>query len=129
MPCRDYEAETQADIKNLTEKVKVLKDKLDVRSAMLCEVMNMLESEGETRIVQGLRAGVIGLGPWWDDHKEEDRKRREEEAKKTAELVAAKMAKQKAKEEKAQKHRRRNEVRNALIARMTEEEKDAMGIK
>jgi len=104
MPCRDYEADSYYSTKKAAE-LAVQNDRL---ARIACKAMTELVKAGKADF---LVLEDDEVREWWEKHQEADRKAQEADRKAAA--------------EKARKTRLRNEV----LAKLTPEEREALGIK
>jgi hypothetical protein len=106
MPCRDYESDYYSSQKN--EQLQAQNDRL---ARIACKALTELVNAGKADF---LLLGDDEVREWWQKHQEADRLAREEQERK-----------RKAAAEKARKTKLRNEV----LARLTPEEREALGVK
>lgn len=68
MPCRDY---MENDCSSYQNDARILKQKLDNVTRLLCTVMTYLDNVDSYFVLDE----VLGLRSWWEEHKENDKKR------------------------------------------------------
>ena len=107
MPCRDYEADGYYSTRKIDE-LRVQNDRL---ARIACKALTELVNAGKADF---LLLGDDEVREWWQKHQEADRLAREEQERK-----------RKAAAEKARKTKLRNEV----LARLSPEEREALGVK
>lgn len=102
MPCQSYESNWANDYSD--EKIKKLKAECDKLARIACAAMTELEKQGREDFLVLKNEEV---GHWWAAHKEADRKERE----RIAEIE------------------RKEQVKKDALARLTDEEKELLGLK
>lgn len=102
MPCNSYESNWASD--SSVYEVRKIKREADRLARIACQAMQTLEDMGQADF---LLLKDSEVREWWVAHKEADRKAREAAAEKL----------------------RREELREAALAKLTPEERTALGIK
>lgn len=126
MPCTYYSPQEERDM--AYAEAKRQKDELDKATRLLCSVMGRLEHVYGTvqnkadfqAVVREVRLTLVDpeLAAWWTAHKAMDAAR-----------LAAEEAERKAKEERDRKIAKTKRLRKAGLAKLTAEEREALGIK
>jgi hypothetical protein len=111
MPCRSYEDDHHSGSPTDSWQYRELKEINDRLARIACKAMTELVEQGKADFLV-LRDDE--LREWWEKHQEADRKaRKAEEAKKRA----------------AEEKKRLAQLRSEVLAKLTSEEKKALGIK
>lgn len=120
MPCITYETPEEIrrseelarehNLAPLREEIRALGEKLRERDAMLCAVLTVIDRYGDFDLIacnlDAREAGVSWnqISVWWQDHLERDAERRHQEAL------------------------RREQRRREILARLTNEEREILGL-
>lgn len=125
MPCTYYSPQEERDM--AYAEAKRQKAELDKATRLLCSVVGRLERANEALLegpevsLDELLGTVLGdreLAAWWKEHKAMDAAR-----------IAAEEAQRAAKEAEARKVAKTKRLRKAGLAKLTAEEREALGIK
>ena len=111
MPCQDDYPSHTVEYRDKPE----TKKRLDLVTRLLCALCKKLENTGYPNYIAAVEKGE--LATWWKTHKKIDAAREAREVKQKA-----------AKAKKEQEERRKKETRKNALAKLTADERRALGI-
>ena len=115
MPCRDYDSDTWGNEHISKSRYEDLKNRTDMLARIACKAMDELNANG---IAEAILLRDDEIREWYVAHQEADRKEAERVALKKEKARIARIAKSE-----------ENRLRKSVLARLTPEEKKALGIK